>query len=78
MCQPGIHQTKILNESVKRGEASKNTVIKYLKELEEDGKIRSHRNGKFVEYTAIENVPTEELDKTLNHNLDKLENSSTT
>ena len=70
---PGIHQTKILNESVKRGEASKNTVIKYLKELEGDGKIRSHHNGKFVEYTAVKNVPTEELDKTLNHNLDKLE-----
>ena len=71
---PGIYQAQILGKFAGMDAPSKTTVRKYLEELEEkDKRIRRHDNGKFVEYTAVKDVPTEELDKTLNHNLDKLE-----
>ena len=70
---PGIHQTEILNELVRRGAVSKNTVRNGLAELERKEMIRSYPNGKFLEYTAIKDMSTEELNKALNHNLDKLE-----
>ena len=71
--QPGVIQRELLTSFAKRGKASPNTVRKLLANLEKEKKIRSHRRGKVVEYTSIDEMETADLDRALNRTLDKYE-----
>ncbi len=71
--QPGVIQSELLASFAERGKASPHTVRNRLADLEKEEKIRSHRRGRAVEYTSIDEMETAELDRTLNRTLDKYE-----
>ena len=71
--QPGVTQSELLVSFAKRGKGSPNTIRNHLADLEKEKKIRSHRRGKVVEYTSIDEMETADLDRSLNHTLDKYE-----
>ena len=69
--KPGTVQQELIGLAQNR--ASQNTARKCLKELERDKKIRSRRRGKYVEYTAVDEMQTDDLERTIEYNLDGID-----
>ena len=69
--KPGIMQKELIR--MHRDRAAQNTVRNRLKELEKEAKIRSRRRGKYVEYTAIDEMQTEDLDRTIRRSMDEID-----